>query len=107
LNIAICNISLSLLKVCSQLPELSICRLPFNFCHRSRNQLAKYSTTPLMILPKLSNTIHLHTLILGINTSRFLQRLLECIPFIENLSVGVNDENMNDDTIMYVTFLDL
>ena len=50
-----------------------------------------------MTLPKLSNTIHLRTLNIGINTSKFLQCLLECIPFIENLSVGIQDQGINND----------
>jgi hypothetical protein len=50
-----------------------------------------------MTLPKLSNTIHLRTLTIGVNTSKFLQRLLECIPSIENLSVGIQDEEINND----------
>ncbi|CAF0769752.1 unnamed protein product [Rotaria sordida] len=81
-----------LAKVCSQLPALKICRLPFNFCSNVRDRLPKYSVLPpLMTLPNLSNTIHLRTLSTGINTSRFLERLLVCIPLIENLSVGVHD----------------
>ncbi|CAF0994060.1 unnamed protein product [Rotaria sordida] len=81
-----------LAKVCSQLPVLKICRLPFNFRSYIRDRLSKYSVLPpLMTLPYLSNTTHLRTLSIGINTSRFLERLLVCVPFIENLSVGVYD----------------
>jgi hypothetical protein len=50
-----------------------------------------------MTSPKLSNTIHLRTLTIGVNTSKFLQGLLECIPSIENLSVGIQDEEINND----------
>ncbi len=50
-----------------------------------------------MTLPKLSNTIHLRTLTTDINTSKFLQYLLECIPFIENLSVCIRGEEINND----------
>jgi len=50
-----------------------------------------------MTLPKLSNTIHLRTLTIGVNTSKFLIGLLECIPSIENLSVGIQDEEINND----------
>jgi hypothetical protein len=50
-----------------------------------------------MTLPKLSNTIPLRRLTIGVNTSKFLQRLLGCIPSIENLSVGIQDEEINND----------
>ncbi|CAF4639896.1 unnamed protein product, partial [Rotaria sp. Silwood2] len=64
----------------------------------NRNQLSISSAPPLMTLPNLSNTTYLHTLTTGINTLRFLERLVECIPFIENLSVGVQEtEIYNDD----------
>jgi hypothetical protein len=78
--------------VCSQLPALEICRLPFNFRSYIRDRLSKSSVLPpLMTLPNLSNTTHLRTLSIGINTSHFLERLLVCVPLIENLSVGVYD----------------
>ncbi|CAF3005575.1 unnamed protein product [Rotaria sp. Silwood2] len=81
-----------LAKVCSQLSTLTICRLPFIFCSHTRNGLSTNSSTPpLMTLPNLSNTTHLRSLTIGMNTSRFLERLLLCVPFIENLSVGVQD----------------
>ncbi|CAF3162989.1 unnamed protein product [Rotaria sp. Silwood2] len=86
-----------LAKVCSCLPTLTICRLPFDFCRRTRQQLPKYSALSLMTLPKLSDTNHLRTLTIGINTSVFLERLLKCIPFIENLSVGIEDEELPND----------
>jgi hypothetical protein len=50
-----------------------------------------------MTLPNRSNTTYLHTLTTGINTIRFLERLVECIPFIENLSVGVQETEIYDD----------
>ncbi|CAF0943845.1 unnamed protein product [Rotaria sordida] len=83
--------------VCSQLPALEICRLLFNFCSNTRDRLSQYSVLPpLMTLPCLSNTTHLRTLSIGIKTSHFLERLLVCIPLIENLSVGVHDsENIH------------
>ncbi|CAF4025257.1 unnamed protein product [Rotaria sordida] len=85
----ICGTSIS---VCSQLPALEICRLLFNFCSNTRDRLSQYSVLPpLMTLPCLSNTTHLRTLSIGIKTSHFLERLLVCIPLIENLSVGVHD----------------
>ncbi|CAF4018988.1 unnamed protein product [Rotaria sp. Silwood1] len=80
-----------LAKVCSCLPALTICRLPFNFCRISRKKLLKSSTTPLMSLPNVFNTTYLHTLTVGVNTSRFLEHLLPCIPFIQNLSIGIAD----------------
>ncbi|CAF3525416.1 unnamed protein product [Rotaria socialis] len=81
----------------SQLPLLTICRLPFNVFHEDQNQQDKYSTTTtLIILPTILHTAHLRTLALGMNTSSFLKRLLECIPFIGNLSIGVEDSAMNE-----------
>lgn len=92
--------------MCSHLPLLTTCRLPFDFCRRSRNLLPEYSLPPLITLPNLLNTTYLRTLTIGINSSRFLERLLECIPSIQNLSVGINDELVNDknlfDTMRYV-----
>jgi len=83
--------------VCSQLPTLTICRLPFDFCSDTRDRLPKDSAAPLMTLPNLSNTTHLRSLSIGMNTSRFLERLLVCVPFIENLSVGVLDPKKYED----------
>ncbi|CAF2978676.1 unnamed protein product [Rotaria sp. Silwood2] len=50
-----------------------------------------------MTLPNLSNTNHFHSLVIGINTLAFLQRLLKCIPSIRNLSVGIQDEEINHE----------
>jgi hypothetical protein len=50
-----------------------------------------------MSLPNLSDTTHLRTLTIGMNTSYFLKHLLSRIPFIENLSLGVNDEEVNEN----------
>ncbi|CAF1442004.1 unnamed protein product [Rotaria sordida] len=86
-----------LAKVCSCLPALTICRLPFNFCRISRKKLLKSSTTPLMSLPNVFNTTYLHTLTVGVNTSRFLEHLLPCIPFIQNLSIGIADPVVIED----------
>ncbi|UJR07375.1 hypothetical protein I4U23_011661 [Adineta vaga] len=82
-----------LAKVCSQLPNLRSCRLPFNFCLFTRDQLLKVLTPPppLMTLPNVVNTIYLHTLTIGLNSIDFLERLVKCIPSIENLSVGIQD----------------
>jgi hypothetical protein len=56
-----------------------------------------------MILPNLSNTNNLRKLTVGLHTSHFLQRLLSCTPFIENLSVGIYSfqvyQNDEHDTI--------
>ncbi|CAF2993278.1 unnamed protein product [Rotaria sp. Silwood2] len=86
-----------LTKVCSQLPLLTNCRLPFNVYHKGRYDADKYSALSIMNLPSLLNTIHLRSLTIGMNTSRFLKRLISCIPFIENLSVGVKDLAMNQN----------
>ena len=50
-----------------------------------------------MILPNLSNTTHLRTLTIGMHTSCFIERLIKYIPFIENLSIGVNDRSINEN----------
>ncbi|CAF2115476.1 unnamed protein product [Rotaria magnacalcarata] len=86
-----------LTKVCSQLSLLTNCRLSFNVYHKNRFLLDKYSEIPKIILPNLLNTTHLRTLSLGINTTRFLKRLISCIPFIENLSIGVEDVKMTEN----------
>jgi hypothetical protein len=44
-----------------------------------------------MALPNVSDTNHRRTLTIGIHTSRFLERLLSCIPLIQNFSVGISD----------------
>ncbi|CAF1267735.1 unnamed protein product [Rotaria sordida] len=80
-----------LTKVCSCVNTLRICRLPFNYYPRTHKQLLP----PLMILPNLSNTNNLRILTIGMNSSRFLQRLLFCIPFIETLSIGIHDQKIN------------
>ncbi|CAF3319751.1 unnamed protein product [Rotaria sp. Silwood2] len=49
-----------------------------------------------MSLPNLSNTMYLRTLTINMNTSYFLKRLLSRIPFIENLSLGVNGEEVHE-----------
>ena len=83
--------------MCSQLPNLRTCRLPFDFCPTKRNQLPELSAPPLMTLPNLSNTVYLRTLTTGVNTIRFLERLVMCIPSIQNLSVGVRDSIIFDN----------
>ncbi|CAF2057908.1 unnamed protein product [Rotaria magnacalcarata] len=86
-----------LANVFSQLPLLRICRLPFNHNYEVVNQLGKSSLKLQMILPNLSNTIHLRKLTIGIHTSVFIGRLLRCIPFIENLSFGVDDPSIDEN----------
>lgn len=76
--------------MCSCLPNLIICRLPFDHRHGTTERSSK----PLMTLPNLSDTNHLRTLTIGKNSSLFLKHLLSRIPFIENLSVGIHDEYM-------------
>ncbi|CAF1491312.1 unnamed protein product [Rotaria sp. Silwood1] len=51
-----------LTKVCSQIPCLTNCRLPFNVYHKNLYKLNKYSVVPIMSLPNLLNTTHLRTL---------------------------------------------
>ncbi len=86
---------------------LKICRLPFNHHVTYDDQIGNYSLTYEMTLSNLWNTKHLRTLTIGIHTSRFLERLLLCIPLIENLSFGIRDrdisENDGHDRITYVT----
>ncbi|CAF4475980.1 unnamed protein product [Rotaria sp. Silwood2] len=84
-------------NVCSCLPNLTNCRLSCNFCPRTHKALPTSSTPHLMTLPNLSNTNHLYSLVIGINTLAFLQRLLKCIPSIRNLSVGIQDEEINHE----------
>ncbi|CAF4528755.1 unnamed protein product [Rotaria sp. Silwood2] len=84
-------------NVYSCLPNLTNCRLSCNFCPRTHKALPTSSTPHLMTLPNLSNTNHLYSLVIGINTLAFLQRLLKCIPSIRNLSVGIQDEEINHE----------
>ena len=69
-------------KVCSQMPALRHCRIPFNHDYRSSG----FS----MVLPNVLNT-NLRRLSLGNHTSLFLERLLLCIPFIEDLCIVIED----------------
>ena len=48
-----------------------------------------------MTLPKVSDTNQLRILTIGIHRSDFLERLLSCIPFIQNFSVGILDPEIN------------
>ncbi|CAF1641169.1 unnamed protein product [Rotaria magnacalcarata] len=84
-----------LAKVCSRVDALRICRLPFNYYPKIHEQLSKCLLPPLMTLPNLLTTNSLRILTMGMNSSRFLERLLFCIPFIENLSVGIQDQEIN------------
>ncbi|CAF0787438.1 unnamed protein product [Adineta ricciae] len=80
-----------LTKVCSQLPCLTVCQLPFDICDEKPDEVDQYSFMSQIYLPKITNTTHLRKLTIGMSTSYFLERLFTCIPLIENLSVGVKD----------------
>ncbi len=60
------------------------------------NQIENSSLNYQIAFPKLLNTNHVRTLTVGIHTSHFLERLLLCIPYIENLSFGVKDLDPNE-----------
>ncbi|CAF4039358.1 unnamed protein product [Adineta steineri] len=84
--------------VCAQLTQLRICRLPFDFFPIENGRIVESSLVlARMILPDISNTTFLHTLTIGINTICFLEGLVKCIPFIVNLSFGIQDSNIYDD----------
>ena len=74
-------------KVCSEMPLLRRCRLPFRHNHCS----SRFS----MILPNVLHTNNLRKLTLGNHTIVFVERLLLCIPLIENLSVGIQGSTVN------------
>ncbi|CAF1406600.1 unnamed protein product [Rotaria sordida] len=99
-----------LVKVCSKMPLLKICRLPFNHNDNNANQIRNNSLEYQIILSNLLNTNHLRTLTIGIHTSHFLECLLLCIPFIENLSFGIEDRDINKndthDRILLPTTID-
>ncbi|CAF1128943.1 unnamed protein product [Adineta steineri] len=87
-----------LAKVCAQLTQLRTCRLPFNFYPIENGRIVESSLVlARMILPDISNTTFLHTLTIGINTICFLEGLVKCIPFIVNLSFGIQDSNIYDE----------
>ncbi|UJR32550.1 hypothetical protein I4U23_020012 [Adineta vaga] len=100
-----------LIKVCSRIPLLKICRLPLNYDVLNINQIENSSLKYETILPKLLNTNHLRTLTIGIHTSHFLERLLLCIPCIENLSFGVKDFDPDEfnghDKVLLSTTIDV
>ncbi|CAF3949634.1 unnamed protein product [Rotaria sp. Silwood1] len=81
------------------MPLVKICRLPFNYDGSNINQKENFSLGYQMTLPKLLNTNHLRTLTVGIHSSYFLQRLLLCIPFIENLSFGIKDRDIKENDL--------
>ncbi|CAF1474124.1 unnamed protein product [Rotaria sordida] len=74
------------------------------------NQIRNNSLEYQIILSNLLNTNHLRTLTIGIHTSHFLECLLLCIPFIENLSFGIEDRDINKndthDRILLPTTID-
>ncbi|CAF1373545.1 unnamed protein product [Rotaria sordida] len=84
-----------LVKVCSRMPLLKICRLPFNHDYHNVNKIENNSLRYQMTLPNLLNRNHLRTLTIGIHTSCFLERLLLCIPLIENLSFAIKDQDIS------------
>ncbi|CAF1256905.1 unnamed protein product [Adineta steineri] len=92
-----------LAKVCLQLPDLRICRLPFDFCRFGRENLSNARAPLLMNLPNISSTVYLHTLSVGIKTFRFLERLVICIPNIQNLSFGIQHEDIYEDENLDLT----
>ena len=79
------------------MPLLKICRLPFDHNDKNVNQTGNNSLEYQITLQNLLNTNHLRTLTLGMHTSWFLERLLLCIPFIENLSFGIKDRDINEN----------
>ncbi|CAF3219201.1 unnamed protein product [Rotaria socialis] len=85
-----------LVQVCSRMPLVKICRLPFNHDVSIMNQIKTFSLGYQMTLPNLLNANHLRTLTVGIHSSYFLGRLLLCIPFVENLSFGIDDRDINE-----------
>ncbi|CAF3791537.1 unnamed protein product [Rotaria magnacalcarata] len=102
-----------LAKVCSQRPHLTNCRLPYNFYDENSYKLNKYSAVSMVTFPNLLNKTHLRRLTIGMHTSRFLERLISCIHFIENLSVGAKDlfmytnDNVNVNAIPTATTANL
>ncbi|CAF2813283.1 unnamed protein product [Rotaria sp. Silwood2] len=88
-----------LAKVCSRMPLLRICRLPFNYKDNNANQIETYLLRDYITLSNLLNTNHLRTLTIGIHTSRFLERLLLCIPLIEKLSFGIEDRDIIENDV--------
>jgi hypothetical protein len=79
------------------MPLLRICRLPFDYKNDNVNQIEIYSLKSHMILSSLLNTNHLRNLTIGVHTSHFLERLLLCIPLIENLSFGIKDQDIHEN----------
>ncbi|CAF1383416.1 unnamed protein product [Rotaria sordida] len=84
-------------RVCSRMPLLKICRLPFNHDDGNVNKIENYSLKYQITLPNLLSRNHLRTLTIGIHTSRFIERLLLSIPFIENLSFAIKDKDINEN----------
>ncbi|CAF2155333.1 unnamed protein product [Rotaria magnacalcarata] len=88
-----------LVKVCSRMPRLRICRLAFNHKDGNANQIETCFLRYHMTLSNLLNSNHLRTLTIGIHTSHFLERLLLCMPFIENLSFGIRDRDISETDV--------
>ncbi|CAF3718055.1 unnamed protein product [Rotaria magnacalcarata] len=79
---------------------VKICRLSFNHAVSIMNQIKTFSLGYQMTLPNLLNINQLRTLTIGIHSSYFLERLLLCILFIENLSFGMHDRDINESDFM-------
>ncbi|CAF2135136.1 unnamed protein product [Rotaria magnacalcarata] len=88
-----------LVKVCSRMSLLRICRLPFNHEDDNANQIENDLLRSHMPLSNLLNTNQPRILTIGVHTSRFLERFLLCIPLIENLSFGVRDRDIGENDV--------
>ena len=75
------------------MPLLKTCRLAFDHRADKMKQVENGQLEYQISLPNLLNTNHLRELTIGIHTSSFLERLLLCVPCIENLSFGVEDRD--------------
>ncbi|CAF3110115.1 unnamed protein product [Rotaria sp. Silwood2] len=100
-----------LVKVCSQMPLLRICRLSFDYDNNNVNEIEIYSLKSHMILSSLLNTNQLRNLSVGIHSSYFLEHLLLCIPLIGKLSFIIKDQDINEndlhDKIILPTTIDV
>ncbi|CAF1385267.1 unnamed protein product [Adineta ricciae] len=97
-----------LVKICSRMPFLKTCRLPFNYDDMKRNSTGNYSLKYEISLTNLLNFNQLRTLTIGIHTAQFLERLLLCIPLIENFSFTIRnrDNHENDNEIILPVAID-
>ncbi|CAF1004592.1 unnamed protein product [Adineta steineri] len=86
---------LHLVRVCSRMPLLRICRLPFNYNNQDAIEVVTYPLKSYMMLSSLLNPNQLRNLSIGIHSSYFLEQLLLCIPLIEKLSFSIEDQDIN------------